>query len=300
MRIFIAPLLIAFLVLSSCSSGPSKRTSKRPHLKPTQTEQPAHLEEKAPRQQRKTFSAQTPRKMPDDQEAKLILPTQLHAADGAQMVLVNRVAGIGTGDSPHDTLQANDPIKLPSGMGTFYIDQMEVTVAKYKKINPEYDETPFTGKGGCPSCPAMGIDWSSADGYCRSMGKRLPTEAEWETAARGSTHYRLPWGDRFDPKRANLVGDKDGFLSTAPVGSFPPGTSPYGAMDMIGNVWEWVGAPHSPLPASPVPKKEKILRLAKGGGWTSPPERAAIDYRNAVSGTMKNPTFGFRCVKWVR
>ena len=300
MRIFIAPLLIAFLVLSSCSSGPSKRTSKRPHLKPTQTEQPAHLGEKAPRQQRKTSSAQTPRKMPDDQEAKLILPTQIHAADGAQMVLVNRVAGIGTMGSSHNTLQANYPIKPPSGMGTFYIDQMEVTVAKYKKINPEYDETPFTGKEGCPSCPAMGIDWSSADGYCRSMGKRLPTEAEWETAARGPEHYRLPWGNQFGPKHANLVGDKDGFLSAAPVGSFPPGTSPYGAMDMIGNVWEWVGTPHSPLAVSPVSKKGKILHLAKGGGWTSPPERATIDYRNAVNGAMKNPTFGFRCVKQVR
>ncbi len=238
--------------------------------------------------------------MPGNQEAKLILPTQIHAADGAQMVLVNRVPGIGAVGSSHDTLQANHPIKSPSGMGTFYIDQMEVTVAKYKKINPEYDETPFTGKGGCLSCPAMGIDWSSADGYCRSMGKRLPTEAEWETAARGPAHYRLPWGKQFDPKHANLVGDKDGFISAAPVGSFPPGTSPYGAMDMIGNVWEWVGTPHSPLPVSPVSKKDKILRLAKGGGWTSPPERATIDYRNAVNGAMKNPTFGFRCVKQVR
>ena len=300
MRIFIAPLLIAFLVLSSCSSGPSKRTSKRPHLKPTQTEQPAHLGEKAPRQQRKTSSAQTPRKMPGDQEAKLILPTQTHAADGAQMVLVNRVAGIEAVGSSHDALQANYPIKSPSGMGAFYIDQMEVTVAKYKKINPEYDETPFTGKGGCPSCPAMGIDWPSADGYCRSVGKRLPTEAEWETAARGPTHYRLPWGNQFDSKHANLVGDKDGFLSAAPVGSFPLGTSPYGAMDMIGNVWEWVGTPHSPLPVSPVLKKDEVLRLAKGGGWTSPPERTTIDYRNVVNGAMKNPTFGFRCVKQVR
>lgn len=300
MRIFVVPILIAFLVLSSCSSGPSERVSKRPHLKPTQTEQPAHLQEKAPRQQRKTSSAQAPRKMPADQETKLILPTRIHAADGAQMVLVNHVAGIGVVGPSHDTPQAHGPAKSPSGTGAFYIDQMEVTVAKYKKINPKYDETPYTRKGGCPSCPAMGIDWSSADGYCRSMGKRLPTEAEWETAARGPAYYRLPWGNQFDPKRANLVGNKDGFLSAAPVGSFPPGTSPYGAMDMIGNVWEWVGTPHSPLPASPVPKKDKILRLAKGGGWTSPPERAAIDYRNVVNGTMKNPTFGFRCVKQMR
>ena len=69
---------------------------------------------------------------------------------------------------------------------------------------------------------------------------------------------------------------------------------------MIGNVWEWVGTPRSPLPATPVPGKGKTLRIAKGGGWTSPPQLASITHRNAADGAMKNPTFGFRCVKSVK
>ena len=142
----------------------------------------------------------------------------------------------------------------------------------------------------------MRVDWPSADKHCRAVGKRLPTEAEWELAAGGSSKTITHLISKTKKPFANLVGEKDGFLSVAPTGSFPSGAGPYGTLDMIGNVWEWVDTPHSPLPKNSEHQK-KIYRIAKGGGWTSTPSFATINYRNVVVGDIKNPTFGFRCVK---
>jgi formylglycine-generating enzyme required for sulfatase activity len=122
----------------------------------------------------------------------------------------------------------------------FLIDQAEITVAQYKQFNPDYDETLYTSGEECPQCPAMAINWFNAQRYCRWAEKRLPTENEWEAAARGTSENSFPWGDQFSEKSGNIQGDQDGFVSVAPPGSFPKGASPLGVLDMIGNVWEWV------------------------------------------------------------
>ena len=181
-------------------------------------------------------------------------------------------------------------------MHMFYIDHTEVTVRQYKNTHPTHDQTYIIGET-CPLCPALSVDWISADKHCRAVGKRLPTEAEWELAAGGSSKKTAYWSNKTKGSFANLVGEKDGFLSVAPVGSFPSGAGPYGTLDMIGNAWEWVDTPHSPLPKNFGPKKNKNYKIIKGGGWTSPLSLATIDYRNAVAGDIKNPTFGFRCAK---
>ena len=181
-------------------------------------------------------------------------------------------------------------------MAMFYIDHTEVTVKQYKKTHPTHDQTYITEKT-CSACPAMGVDWVNADKHCRAVGKRLPTEAEWELAAGGSSKKPTYWSNKTKRSFANLVEEKDGFASVAPVGSFPLGSGPFGTLDMIGNVWEWVDTPHSPLPKNLRPKKKGTYRIAKGGSWTSPLGFATIDYRNVVAGNIKNPTFGFRCVK---
>ena len=178
----------------------------------------------------------------------------------------------------------------------FYIDHTEVTVRQYKNTHPTHDQTYITGET-CPLCPALSVDWISADKHCRAVGKRLPTEAEWELAAGGSSKKTAYWSNKTKGSFANLVGEKDGFLSVAPVGSFPSGAGPYGTLDMIGNAWEWVDTPHSPLPKNFGPKKNKNHKIIKGGGWTSPLSLATINYRNTVAGDIKNPTFGFRCAK---
>lgn len=178
----------------------------------------------------------------------------------------------------------------------FYIDLNEVTVEQFKRYDPKYDEKPFTGGKPCPQCPAMAIDWKQANRYCLWTGRRLPTEAEWEAAAGG--RGSRPWNDQINPRHANILGEEDGYLFAAPVRSFPAGASPSGVLDMIGNVWEWVGDPY-PVKSTENPggKEPSILRIVKGGGWTSPAKIARISFRNVVDPNLKNPTFGFRCSK---
>ena len=177
-----------------------------------------------------------------------------------------------------------------TNLAAFYIDRTEITVTQFRKYRSSYDEKPYTGGKDCPNCPAMGINWIQASKYCRWAGKRLPREEEWETAARGVTNFSYPWGEVFLPHRSNLLGEEDGYLFSAPVGSFQSGASTSGVMDMAGNVWEWVDQKKSERP-------QPETRIVKGGGWTSNEKQARISFRNHVNLKMKNPTFGFRCTK---
>ena len=175
-------------------------------------------------------------------------------------------------------------------LAAFYIDRTEVTVTQFRKYQSRYNEKPFTNGKECPNCPAMGINWIQASKYCRWAGKRLPREEEWEAAARGASKFTYPWGEVFLPQHSNLQGKGDGYLFAAPVGSFLSGASPSGLVDMAGNVWEWVDNKKSSRP-------HPDTRIVKGGGWTSDKGQARISFRNHVDLKMKNPTFGFRCVK---
>ena len=190
--------------------------------------------------------------------------------------------------SPRGNLVKN---KVPfTNLAAFYIDRTEITVTQFRKYQPNYDEKPYTGGEDCPDCPAMGINWIQASKYCRWAGKRLPREEEWEAAARGITNFSYPWGEVFLPHRSNLLGEEDGHLFSAPVGSFQAGASASGVMDMAGNVWEWVDSKKSERP-------QPETRIVKGGGWTSDKKQARISFRNHVDLKMKNPTFGLRCAK---
>jgi len=217
----------------------------------------------------------------------LILPTLIHSVDGTLMVLVDPLSNNPQSKFPSDSLKEKN----------FYIDHTEVTIKQYKKTHPTHDQSHITGKDDCPSCPAMGIDWENANLHCRAVQKFLPTESEWDLAA-GSLLKKVVFLSVKNTKPiANLSGEKDGFTSVAPVGSFPSGAGPYGTLDMIGNVWEWVDTPKPPTQKKLKTKKNKSLRVIKGGGWSSPVVFSSEGYRNVVNGDIKNPTFGFRCVK---
>ena len=131
---------------------------------------------------------------------------------------------------------------------SFYMDLKEVTQGEYERfVRMTKRGKPFVpvfeddiSKITSPELAAMGMSWSDAVVYCRWAGKRLPTEAEWEKAARGEGSRRYAWGDEFGTGRANVDGEEDGFQYLAPPGSFESGRSPYGLYEMTGNVAEWV------------------------------------------------------------
>ena len=307
MKTIVALTLLTFFFISACNSGLSKH---RKHSKKYPPKDRVNIEQltlhakthkrKTKKHKRRTIKHKKyTKKLPTPSRYdQILLPTIIHPVSGTLMVLVDPSVDKATRLKPKQESLIS-PINVSNGlkkMRMFYIDHTEVTVKQYKKTHPTHDQTYITEKT-CSACPAMGVDWVNADKHCRAIGKRLPTEAEWELAAKGSSKKSAYWNNKSKDSFANLVGEKDGFPSVAPVGSFPLGAGPFGALDMIGNVWEWVDTPHSPLPKNLKPKKKGTYRIVKGGSWTSPLGFATIDYRNVVAGDIKNPTFGFRCVK---
>ena len=185
----------------------------------------------------------------------------------------------------------------------FFIDKYEVTNEQYNQCvsagpcspNNKYDG--FTD----PRQPVVGVDWNQASTFCSWAGKRLPTEAEWEKAARGTDGRTYPWGEGIDCSRANY-GDC-GHGKTKPVGTYPSGASPYGAMDMAGNVWEWVADwydakyyQNSPN-RNPTGPSSGLSRVLRGGGWYFSPLNLRVAYRLGLNPTDRGSNVGFRCVR---
>jgi formylglycine-generating enzyme required for sulfatase activity len=151
--------------------------------------------------------------------------------------------------------------------------------------------------------PVVLVSWHDADAYCRWAGKQMPTEAQWEKAARGpdlDTKHNYAWGDKFDPFKANTK--ETGLNDTTPVGTFSPqGDSPYGAADITGNVWEWVadwyGSDYykqspSNNPTGPSTGTYKVLR---GGSWLFDEVYARTAFRYNVRPDYTYDFTGFRC-----
>jgi formylglycine-generating enzyme required for sulfatase activity len=155
--------------------------------------------------------------------------------------------------------------------------------------------------------PVTDTDWYDADAYCRWAGKRLPTEEEWEKAARGPNGQVWPWGNQHDVARANTL--ESGRDWAEPVGSHPEGISPYGVYDMAGNVWEWTSSWYQAYPGNQLQRSAygEKQRVARGGSWHTPlspfarsahrytPDQWPVDQRdeNWHTGFDK----GFRCVQ---
>jgi formylglycine-generating enzyme required for sulfatase activity len=160
----------------------------------------------------------------------------------------------------------------------YHIDKYEVSNAQYKEFMratmhpaPAYWDDPRLNK---PDQPVVGVNWYDSNAFCEWKGKRLPTEAEWERAAKGPDESHYPWGHKIDPTRANY-GQNVG--KTQPVDSYPNGVSGYGLYNMAGNVFEWVSDWYTNFPAHQPSilesTREQFLRGRTGfpmceiGGW---------------------------------
>jgi formylglycine-generating enzyme required for sulfatase activity len=214
----------------------------------------------------------------------------------------------------------------------FYIDRDEVTNAQFEKFvaatryrtsaekdgygwsNQEADgrwqwkkiagatwRTPGGPGTSAPSThPVVQVSWADADAYCRWAGERLPTEAEWEKAGRGTDGRRYPWGNEWDGARANAARAAKG---TTAVATYPRGASVYGVHDMAGNVWEWTAdwyaadyyhkAPER-NPPGPGGGDDRVLR---GGSWLNEPFFLGLAHRLNGKPESRSANIGFRCAK---
>jgi formylglycine-generating enzyme required for sulfatase activity len=211
----------------------------------------------------------------------------------------------------------------------FWIDKFEVTNGQYAKCvesgacepakqnNAIFAGDEYYTSPEYANYPVINVTWYKARAYCAWAGRRLPTEAEWEKAARGTDGRKYTWGnepvssdvanfcDKYCTARYPNPKFNDGFPETAPVGSFPKGASPYGVMDMAGNVWEWTSSIPMPYPYNPTDGREAKQdvkydskwpeRVWRGGTWTNGYSwlRASLRYRSVAN--YWNNNLGFRC-----
>jgi formylglycine-generating enzyme required for sulfatase activity len=193
-------------------------------------------------------------------------------------------------------------------VGAFYIDKTEVTVGEYKRfINATgYWEPPnWQDQRSRDNYPVVRVSWHDAQAYAQWAGKQLPTEAEWEKAARGTDGRIYPWGSIWDWEKAS-VRYPDSHGNPMPVGSYLTGGSPYGCLDMAGNVSEWCVDwydwnyyAHSPTqnPVGPDSGKERVVR---GGSYFDIYELVRCAFRFSYPGQSRLDSVGFRCIVRVK
>jgi formylglycine-generating enzyme required for sulfatase activity len=210
-------------------------------------------------------------------------------------------------------------------LDAFWIDKTEVTNAMYANcVNDrnckEPSNTAYYADSNYAIHPVVYVSWEDAVNYCSWANRRLPTEAEWEKAASwngpAQEKYTYPWGNDFSCENGNFNDETlrdsyvvpggancDGFPQTSPVGNFPNGVSPYGALDMAGNVWEWLAdwydtnyyatvGENARNPQGPTSGQYRVLR---GGAWIYDNDDARSANRDGFDPSSFNDDFGFRC-----
>ncbi|MCA9464792.1 MAG: SUMF1/EgtB/PvdO family nonheme iron enzyme, partial [Nitrospira sp.] len=267
--------------------------------------------------------------MPRIEHVKKVGPAIITGKDGVPMVLVPAGAfTMGISEAaidqwlqahPQDKREWFDPEvpQHPVYLDAFYLDQYEVTTSRYaafmeatKRDPPRH--WPATVLKQHAKKPVVGVAWEDANAYCVWAGKRLPTEAEWEKAARGTDGRLYPWGNEAPTKAlANFDNccDFQDYGALRDVGSYEHGKSPYGAYDMAGNAWEWVAdwydetryqqraMGNEPVRNPQGPDKGEF-RVLRGGSWDdSDPRVLRSSLRFRVHPSNRSDGLGFRCAQ---
>jgi len=208
-------------------------------------------------------------------------------------------------------------------LSDYYIDSAEVTNSLYQACveagvctlpqeRTSYIRENYYGNPDFDSYPVIQVDWNQARTYCEWRGARLPTEAEWEKAARGTDGRIFPWGISFESRLTNFCdkncplewadnNSDDGYPDTSPAESFPGGASPYGLLNMAGNVYEWVqdwyqetyylNSPYE----NPLGPSTGVLHIVRGGSWSDGSNGLRASYRSSNAPADYSGSIGFRC-----
>jgi formylglycine-generating enzyme required for sulfatase activity len=310
-------------ILNNPTPTPTQVVARAPTQAPSNTSVPTNTSTRLPTQTPFVVTA-TPLPTPTFTAPSPITSTTLTLRDGntrsfppdnAPMMFVS--AGdfkMGSDDADKDAYSDERP-QHTVYLDAFWMDKFEVTNALYKKCvsdgvctapsnessskrNPYYDNSKYA------DYPVIYITWDQANTYCTKWaGKRLPTEAEWEKAARGTDGRIYPWVGAFDGARLNSWDSNPRPGDTTAIGSYPTGASPYGIMDLAGNVWEWVADWYngkyyasSPRnnPRNDTPGPYRVLR---GGAWNDSSGNPRAANRNDNAPTNFNDNVGFRCAR---
>ena len=236
----------------------------------------------------------------------------------AQLFVSHSTFLMGAGESDHMAGEAEKPAHSVNLDG-FWVDETEVSNRQYtlcvengKCAPPNFVDNDIYNR---EDYPVVGVNWLDAQDYCNWAGGRLPTEAEWEYAAKGNEGLIYPWGNEYDGNLLNACDVNcseswadssidDGYKNSASVGSYPAGASWVGALDMAGNVWEWVedwcGQYDNETQDNPTGPDEGRCKIIRGGAWASPPVGLRTTYRiintSEISPDIHHPNIGFRCV----
>ena len=233
-------------------------------------------------------------------------PATITGKDGAPMVLVP------AGEFPMGSEQGDDdeqPVHRVF-LDSFYLDTFEVTNGRFAKFVAAIQSEPPWGFADQETPvlhaeqPVRWVNWLEATGYCLWAGKRLPTEAEWEKAARGTDGRIYPWGNEPPTPTQAVFGLKEGSADTvSPIGNRDKGKSPYGVHDLAGNLYEWVAdwydeAVYTTQPTiNPRGPGEGTAKVQRGGSYINGPYRLRSSFRTKGDPTEHDPNGGFRCAQ---
>lgn len=248
----------------------------------------------------------------------IILPLDMEALSGSKEVDLVPMVTIPAGEflmgSPEGQGRSDEWPQRSVYLDAFLIDQVEVTNQRYMEFvkasghqsppNP-YGTGSLLSIKGLEQLPVVQATWYDAKTYCTWAKKRLPTEAEWEKAARGTDGRLYPWGNEPPTgKRSNFDREWDEERTLHEVGSLPDGDSPYGVKDMVGNAREWVSDWYDPEYYKTAPKRNPhgpdtkgILRSIRGGSWHSPASDITTSARGRGGFALQTHGTGFRCAR---